>query len=157
MAEVTFLSKVVGAASQGAVGAVVGASLSAVTEPVVNKILVERKPINQAMQEHTLEKIISFFQTTFGTNFIKFPFFEVVNMVMNTVSVPASVRGTITGVVFTSATLPITNYRFRKSMNLPIGGLGGLYQAYGPTVARDVVMASQEIQCLGGLRHQIQK
>merc|ERR1712107_237479 len=54
-------------------------------------------------------------------------------------TVPASVRGTVTGIIFTSATLPITNYRFRKSMNLPIGGLGGLYQAFLPTVGRDVV------------------
>merc|ERR550532_2979836 len=80
----SFVGKVVGAASQGAVGAFVGATLSSFT-------------------------------------------------------VPASVRGTVTGVIFTSATLPITNYRFKKSMNLPIGGLGGLYQAFLPTVGRDVV------------------
>merc|ERR1719409_254586 len=82
---------------------------------------------------------MKFFSTTLPTNFIKFPFFEVVNMIMNTFTVPASLRGTITGIVFTSATLPITNYRFKKSMNLPIGGLDGLYQAYLPTVGRDVL------------------
>jgi len=134
-----FLVKVLGAASQGAVGAFVGASLSAVTEPVVNKVLVERKSVGQALQEHDVEKIMKFFSTTLPTNFIKFPFFEVVNMIMNTFTVPASLRGTVTGLVFTSATLPITNYRFKKSMNLPIGGLDGLYQAYLPTVGRDVV------------------
>lgn len=134
-----FMVKVVGAASQGAVGAFVGATLSAVTEPVVNKVLVERKALPQALREHTLDAIQRFFSTTITTNFIKFPFFEVVNMLMNTVDLPASVRGTVTGIVFTSATLPITNFRFKKSMNLPVGGLGGLYQAYLPTVGRDIL------------------
>jgi hypothetical protein len=135
----TFAVKVLAAASQGAVGAFVGASLSAVTEPVVNKVLVERKPLGVALKEHDLEKIKKFFQTTIPTNFIKFPFFEVVNMIMNSFSVPASVRGTVTGAVFTSATLPITNYRFKKSMNLPIDNLASLYQAFLPTVGRDIV------------------
>jgi hypothetical protein len=134
-----FMSKIIGAASQGAVGAFVGASLSAVTEPVVNEVLVKRKPVMVAISEHSLEKIIKFFQTTVSTNFIKFPFFEVVNMIMNSFSVPATVRGTVTGMVFTTATLPITNYRFRKSMGWPIGGAGDLYQAYLPTVGRDVI------------------
>eukprot|EP00421_Protoceratium_reticulatum_P060608 CAMPEP_0168492006 /NCGR_PEP_ID=MMETSP0228-20121227/69987_1 /TAXON_ID=133427 /ORGANISM="Protoceratium reticulatum, Strain CCCM 535 (=CCMP 1889)" /LENGTH=51 /DNA_ID=CAMNT_0008508757 /DNA_START=1 /DNA_END=152 /DNA_ORIENTATION=- len=43
-----FVGRVLGAASQGAVGAVVAASLSAVTEPVVNNILVNRVPVLQA-------------------------------------------------------------------------------------------------------------
>mmetsp|Transcript_57774 Transcript_57774/g.137538 ORF Transcript_57774/g.137538 Transcript_57774/m.137538 type:complete len:290 (-) Transcript_57774:56-925(-) len=135
----TFIIKIVGAASQGAVGAMVGASLSAVTEPVVNKILVERKPVAVALKEHTLDKIMKFFATTVPTNFIKFPFFEVVNVIMSSVDVPASIKGTVTGIVFTSATLPITNYRFKKSMNQPIDGIQTLYQAYLPTVGRDVV------------------
>lgn len=135
----TFVVKVVGAASQGAVGAFVGAVLSAVTEPVVNKVLVERKPLPLALREHNIDAIQRFFSTTITTNFIKFPFFEVVNMIINTVELPASVRGTVTGVVFTSATLPITNFRFKKSMNIPVGGIGGLYQAYVPTVGRDVL------------------
>jgi hypothetical protein len=136
-----FAAKVIGAASQGAVGAFVGASLSAVTEPVVNAVLVKRKPVKEAISEHTWEKIQEFFKTTAATNFIKFPFFEVVNMIMNTFAVPASVRGTVTGIVFTSATLPITNYRFKKSMTppLPVNNVLELYQAYLPTVARDVV------------------
>lgn len=131
--------KVLGAASQGAVASFVGAALSAVTEPIVNKILVERKPVAQAIEEHNVQKIMSFFQTTVSTNFIKFPFFEIVNMIVNSFEIPASVRGTATGMIFTSATLPITNYRFKKSMNLPMGGVQGLYQAYLPTVGRDVI------------------
>jgi|Transcript_62991 hypothetical protein len=134
-----FMSKVIGAASQGAVGAFVGASLSAVTEPVVNEVLVKRKPVMIAISEHSWEKIVKFFQTTVSTNFIKFPFFEVVNLIMNSFDVPATLRGTVTGMVFTTATLPITNYRFRKSMGWAIGGAGDLYQAYLPTVGRDVM------------------
>eukprot|EP00929_Paragymnodinium_shiwhaense_P040781 TRINITY_DN2123_c0_g1_i1.p1 TRINITY_DN2123_c0_g1~~TRINITY_DN2123_c0_g1_i1.p1 ORF type:complete len:287 (-),score=67.92 TRINITY_DN2123_c0_g1_i1:309-1169(-) len=147
----SFVDKVVGAASQGAVGALVGATLSAVTEPVVNKVLVERKGIAQALQEHSPEKIIKFFQTTIATNFIKFPFFEVVNMIMNTLNIPAALRGTATGIIFTSATLPITNYRFRQSMNLPMGGLAGLYQAYLPTVGRDVIYGIARNTMMGWL------
>jgi len=139
VAEVPFATKVIAAASQGAVGALVGATLSAVTEPVVNKVLVERKALSVAISEHTIEKIKKFFSTTIMTNFVKFPFFEIVNQIMNTLSLPAAVRGTVTGIIFTSVTLPITNYRFRQSMNLPIENFSVLYQAYLPTVARDVV------------------
>jgi hypothetical protein len=135
----SFVTKVIGAASQGAVGAVVGASLSSVSEPVVNKVLVERKSVSQAIQEHDFEKIKRFFNTAISTNFIKFPFFEVVNMIMANVKVAPEIRGTVTGVVFTTATLPLTNYRFRKSMGLPIQGVSTLYQAYLPTVLRDVI------------------
>merc|ERR1719424_2714184 len=58
---------------------------------------------------------------------------------MNSFTVPASLRGAVTGMVFTSATLPITNYRFKKSMNLPIGSGLDLYQAFLPTVGRDIM------------------
>lgn len=57
---------------------------------------------------------------------------------MSTVDVPAAARGAVTGAVFTTATLPITNYRFCKSMGIPVD-FGGLYKAYLPTVLRDVV------------------
>jgi hypothetical protein len=40
MSEQDFVGRVIGAASQGAVGAVVAAWLSAVTEPLVNNLLV---------------------------------------------------------------------------------------------------------------------
>merc|ERR1719197_515805 len=105
MADQTFVGKIIGAASQGAVGAVVGATLSAVTEPVVNEVLVKRKPVMIAISEHSLEKIMKFFSTTISTNFIKFPFFEVVNMIMNSFTVPAAVRDEVADLVCTSATL----------------------------------------------------
>lgn len=133
-----FASRVIGAATQGAVGAVVAATLSAVTEPVVNRVLVNRMPLGQALKEMDPNKVFDFMKTTMATNFIKFPFFEATNVIMSGVDLPPSVRGSVTGFVFCTTTLPITNYRFRKSMNLPIA-LGDLYQAYAATVLRDVL------------------
>ncbi|CAD7938041.1 unnamed protein product [Amoebophrya sp. A25] len=136
--DVGVLSRVVAAAGQGAVGAVVGAILSALSEPIVNRVLVKRIPLQQAMEEVSFEVIAKFFQTTLPTNFVKFPFFEAVNVIMSMVDVSPALRGTVTGAVFTTATLPITNYRYRKSMGLPIE-LSSLYQAYLPTVLRDIM------------------
>jgi len=133
-----FVGRVVGAASQGAVGAVVAASLSAVTEPIVNSILVKRVPLSEAVKELDPERVKRFLQTTLATNFIKFPFFEATNVVMQGVELPPTARGALLGTVFCTTTLPITNYRFRKSMDLPITP-GDLYQAYLPTVLRDIL------------------
>lgn len=133
-----FATKVLGAASQGAVGAVVAASLSAVTEPIVNKILVNRIPLVQAIKEMEAKKILDYIKVTMATNFIKFPFFEATNVIMGSIDIPPAARGTVLGAVFCTTTLPITNYRFRKSMNMPID-LGSLYQAYLPTVLRDIL------------------
>merc|ERR1719442_276938 len=49
-----------------------------------------------------------------------------------------SIRGIVNGFLFCSIMLPVTNYRFRKSMNWEINP-AALYQAYIPTVARDIV------------------
>jgi len=133
-----FVERVVGAASQGAVGAVVAANLSAVTEPVVNAMLVKRVPISEAVQEVSAERVYKYLQTTLATNFIKFPFFEVTNMLVGGVDLPPTLKGALTGTVFCTTTLPITNYRFRKSMEMPITA-SNLYQAYLPTVLRDIL------------------
>jgi len=133
-----FVGRVVGAASQGAVGAFVAASLSAVTEPIVNSILVKRVPLSEAVKELDPERVKRFLQTTLATNFIKFPFFEATNVIMQGVELPPTARGAVLGTVFCTTTLPITNYRFRKSMDLPITP-GDLYQAYLPTVLRDIL------------------
>merc|ERR1719335_2046996 len=138
MASKSFVDRVIGAASQGAVGAVVAAALSSVTEPVVNRVLVKRVPLQEAIAEMDAEQIAKFFQTVLPTNFIKFPFFEAINVILSGISIPPSIRGTVTGAVFCTATLPITNYRFRKSMNYPVNPKD-LYQAYLPTVLRDII------------------
>mmetsp|Transcript_39837 Transcript_39837/g.71626 ORF Transcript_39837/g.71626 Transcript_39837/m.71626 type:complete len:290 (+) Transcript_39837:83-952(+) len=133
-----FVGKVVGAASQGAVGALVAANLSAVTEPVVNAMLVKRVPLSEALKELSIERIQKYLQTTLATNFIKFPFFEVTNMLVGGIELPPTAKGALTGTVFCTTTLPITNYRFRKSMDLPITA-SNLYQAYPATVLRDIL------------------
>jgi len=138
MADKDFAGRVIGAASQGAVGAVVAASLSAVTEPIVNSILVKRVPLSEAVKELDPDRVKRFLQTTLATNFIKFPFFEATNVIMQGVELPPTARGALLGTVFCTTTLPITNYRFRKSMDLPITP-GDLYQAYLPTVLRDIL------------------
>jgi len=134
----SFVEKVVGAASQGAVGAVVAANLSAVTEPVVNAMLVKRATLSEALKEVSAERIYKYLQTTLATNFIKFPFFEVTNLLVGGIDLPPTLKGALTGTVFCTTTLPITNYRFRKSMDLPITA-SNLYQAYLPTVFRDIL------------------
>ena len=55
----------------------VAATLSAFTEPVVNRILVKRVSVAQSIRELDLKKSRAFFKTTLSTNFLKFPFFEV--------------------------------------------------------------------------------
>ena len=121
-----------------ALHAVVAASLSAVTEPLVNNMLVRRVSLMEAVKALDPEMIKKFLQTTLATNFIKIPFFEAANIIMQGVDLPPTARGAALGSVFCTITLPITNYRFRKSMNLPVTP-GNLYQAYGPTVLRDII------------------
>jgi hypothetical protein len=136
---VDFGTRVITAATTGLVGAVVGASLSSVTEPLVNKILVERITVSEALKFLTIERIITFFQTAVGINIIKFPFFEVTNVLMSQVEgLSPQAHGAATGAVFCTVTLPLTNFRYRRSMNLPIE-ISALYQAYLPTVLRDIV------------------
>eukprot|EP00406_Dinophysis_acuminata_P030493 CAMPEP_0179377110 /NCGR_PEP_ID=MMETSP0797-20121207/88665_1 /TAXON_ID=47934 /ORGANISM="Dinophysis acuminata, Strain DAEP01" /LENGTH=284 /DNA_ID=CAMNT_0021093169 /DNA_START=28 /DNA_END=882 /DNA_ORIENTATION=+ len=133
-----FVGRVIGAASQGAVGAFVAANLSAVTEPVVNNILVNRVPLAVAIGDLKMEKVKAFLKTTLATNFIKFPFFEATNVIMQNFELPATTRGIVTGAIFCTTTLPITNYRFRKSMGKSVSP-GDLYQAYLPSVLRDIL------------------
>mmetsp|Transcript_20346 Transcript_20346/g.33555 ORF Transcript_20346/g.33555 Transcript_20346/m.33555 type:complete len:293 (-) Transcript_20346:711-1589(-) len=136
--DVNFVGRVVGAASQGAAGALVAACLSSVTEPIVNRVLVNRMSLTEAIAEVDLETVSKFFNTTITTNFIKFPFFEVVNMLLANVELPASGKGAVLGAIFTTATLPITNYRYCKSVGVPVD-FDALYKAYLPTVLRDIV------------------
>lgn len=132
------MERVVGAAAQGAAGAIVGASLSSVTEPIVNRVLVKRQTLSEAVKEVDFGMVKKFFETTIMTNLIKFPFFEVVTMIMSGTTLSGTTRGVVTGAVFTTATLPITNYRYCKSMGLPVDP-ASLYKAYLPTVLRDMV------------------
>merc|ERR1719277_613479 len=57
---------------------------------------------------------------------------------MSGVELNPTLRGALTGTVFCTTTLPITNYRFRKAMGWEITA-ANLYQAYLPTVLRDIL------------------
>eukprot|EP00441_Pelagodinium_beii_P030994 CAMPEP_0197708778 /NCGR_PEP_ID=MMETSP1338-20131121/128123_1 /TAXON_ID=43686 ORGANISM="Pelagodinium beii, Strain RCC1491" /NCGR_SAMPLE_ID=MMETSP1338 /ASSEMBLY_ACC=CAM_ASM_000754 /LENGTH=327 /DNA_ID=CAMNT_0043292709 /DNA_START=64 /DNA_END=1048 /DNA_ORIENTATION=- len=154
-----FLTKVFAAAAQGATAAIVAAILSAVCEPLVNRLLVKRMTVAQAWQEITFKLVsnfflhdlpyqhaevitfkarVNFFLTTFPTNMLKFPVFEIINMALTFTSLTGSVRGIVNGFLFCSIMLPVTNYRFRKSMGWEIKA-SLLYQAYVPTVTRDII------------------
>jgi len=137
-AESGFFTKVAGAAAQGATAALVAAALSACTEPLVNRLLVKRQTFSQAWQESSFQATAKFFLTTFPTNMLKFPVFEVINIALGFTGLEGSMRGVVNGWLFCTIMLPVTNYRFRKSMNWEIKP-ALLYQAYIPTVARDMV------------------
>jgi len=147
--EAGFLTKVVGAAAQGAVAAAVAAILSACTEPLVNRLLVKRMKFGEALGEITFGMIAKFFLTTFPTNMLKFPVFEVINMSLSFTSLSGPLRGIVNGFLFCTIMLPVTNYRFRKSMGWEIKP-ALLYQAYIPTVSRDIVYGWARGIC-GGL------
>jgi len=142
------MGKVVGAAAQGATAAMVAALLSAMTEPLVNRLLVKRMTFAQAYQEVTLSLVANFFLTTFPTNMLKFPVFEVINIMMSFTAMAGSIRGVVTGWLFCTIMLPVTNYRFRKSMGWEIK-MNLLYQAYIPTVTRDIIYGWAR-GCVGG-------
>merc|ERR1712066_810495 len=69
---------------------------------------------------------------------LKFPVFEVINMALSFTTLSGGIRGIVNGWLFCTIMLPVTNYRFRKSMGWEINP-ALLYQAYVPTVARDIV------------------
>merc|ERR1712146_839543 len=111
--------------------------------------LVKRMTFSAAYNEITFKLVSNFFLTTFPTNMLKFPVFEVINMALAFTSLSGSVRGIVNGFLFCSIMLPVTNYRFRKSMGWEIKP-ALLYQAYVPTVARDIVYGWSRGLC-GGL------
>lgn len=132
------LSHVGQGVSQGAVGAVVGAGLSAFTEPMINRVLVERISVKESLKRFDVKANIRYFKTCLWTNFIKFPYFEALNSAMYTTSISVGLKGALTGIFFTIGTLPLTNYRFCKSMRMPIDRKA-LFKAFLPTLFRDTL------------------
>eukprot|EP00931_Biecheleriopsis_adriatica_P104710 TRINITY_DN79349_c0_g1_i1.p1 TRINITY_DN79349_c0_g1~~TRINITY_DN79349_c0_g1_i1.p1 ORF type:complete len:421 (+),score=98.90 TRINITY_DN79349_c0_g1_i1:53-1264(+) len=138
-------AKVLQAMSAGLVASVVSAMLAAVTEPIMNRVLVKRMSIKDAMGEMSPALVLSFFTTTISTNLLKFPLFEAVSMFLSLLpEISNLVRGLVVGFIFTTATLPITNFRYRMSIQTPVAEAlkpALLYQAYPATVIRDMVYA----------------
>jgi hypothetical protein len=143
-------SRVLNAMGAGAVASVIQAALSAVGEPIVNRVLVKRMKIMEAVRDVSARQMLEFFKTTLATNFLKFPFFEAINAFCSCFPFSGVARGIFTGFIFTSATLPVTNYRYRKSMDLPVNW-GNIYEAYPPTVIRDIVYGIARNYCTVGL------
>jgi len=147
---VSIASKVINAMGAGAVASVIQAALSAVGEPIVNRVLVKRMKVMEAINDVSAAQMLNFFKTTLATNFLKFPFFEAINAFCAAFPVSATYRGIFTGFVFTTATLPVTNYRYRKSMDLEVNW-GNIYEAYPPTVIRDIVYGIARNYCTIGV------
>merc|ERR1712129_149659 len=135
---ISVMTRVIHAMGAGAVASIIQAALSAVGEPIVNRVLVRRMRVMEAVRDVSPMMMLRFFKTTLTTNFLKFPLFEAINTFLGCFALPGSVRGFLTGMVFTSVTLPVTNFRYRKSMDLPVDW-GNIYEAYTPTVIRDIV------------------
>merc|ERR1712107_144295 len=91
-----------------------------------------------AINDVSPKLMLNYLKTTLTTNFLKFPFFEAINAFCAALPLNPSIRGIFTGFVFTTATLPVTNFRYRKSMELPVNW-SNIYEAYFPTVIRDIV------------------
>jgi len=138
--------KVINAMGAGAVASVIQAALSAVGEPIVNRVLVKRMKIMDAINDVSAAQMLNFFKTTLATNFLKFPFFEAINAFCAAFPISPTYRGIFTGFVFTTATLPVTNYRYRKSMDLEVNW-ANIYEAYPPTVIRDIVYGIARNYC----------
>lgn len=149
-----YISTVLAAATQGAAGAIIGALLASVSDPITNRLLVKRMTLRQAIAEVDGKQCIAYFKTTLPTNFIKFPLFEVLNEVTARLDLPSSLKGVIAGVVFTTATLPLTNYRYCKSVQEEVSFASPkLWKAYLPTVVRDVIYANARNQVAAMLNH----
>jgi hypothetical protein len=129
-----------GAAAQGAVAAVVAAFLSAFTEPVVNRVLRDRIGLMEAIAGVQVANCLKFLPTTISTNMMKFPVFEMLNVMLSFTSLSGGLRGTVNGFLFCTIMLPVTNFRFVKSFD-PNAKITPevLYKAYIPTVSRDIV------------------
>lgn len=123
----------------GALAAVVAALLQAFTEPVLNRVAVKRMTVGAAIREVRLIDILRFFRTVLATNLLKFPFFEAVNDFSTTWSfIPYPLQGIFAAVIYTSAVLPLANYRYIKSLQLKVK-FKKLYQTYFPTLLRDLI------------------
>ncbi|CAE8586231.1 unnamed protein product, partial [Polarella glacialis] len=103
----------------GALGAFVAALLQSVSEPVLNRIAAKRMTLGQAIREVRPGDILRFFRTVLATNLLKFPFFEAVNTVTSSwTPVPIFLRAVAAAFIYTSAMLPLSNYRYMASLQM---------------------------------------
>lgn len=123
----------------GVIAALIAALLATFTEPVLNRIAAKRMTLREAMAEVRMVDMLRFFRTVLATNLLKFPFFEAVNTYMASLtSIPPSLQGVAAACVYTSAVLPLCNYRYLLSLQMKVR-FGMLYKAYWPTLLRDLM------------------
>jgi len=132
------MDKTCGAAVRGATAALMAALLFTFTEPAMNRLLVQRCSMKVAIKSMWTCSSFSFFLTVLTANALKMPFDELIGLALSFVPLTAYLRGLLHGWLHTLFLLPVSNIRFRKSMDLPFDPRL-LYQAYLPTVLRDMV------------------
>jgi len=131
----------------GAVAAVVQAVLSSATEPVINRVLIKRMTVSEAFRDHLKDaNLLQFFGASLSSNLLKKPTFELTVMIAGLLPLgTVATRGFFVALLFTTATLPVTNLKFWMSLQMPVSEamrLNMLYKAYAPTLARDVAYAT---------------
>jgi len=92
-AGVSIFTRVIHAMGAGAVASVIQAALSAVGEPIVNRVLVKRMAVMDAIRDVSPMMMLNFFKTTLTTNFLKFPFFEAINAFLQCFPLSGAIRG----------------------------------------------------------------
>jgi len=139
-AQVAVGPEIFGAAVRGITAALVAAFLAAFAGPVVNRWLVSRSSLSGAVDVST-GVMVSSFRVAVVANMVKYPTFEIINTMVHITFPSERLRGIPSGFLFCTLTLPVTNFRFRKSMNWDIT-MSSLYEAYLPTLVRDIVYSS---------------
>jgi len=135
----------------GAFGALGASLLAAFTEPVLNRVAAQRVTLAEAVAEVRLADVACFFRTVLATNLLKFPFFEAVYTVTSSLTaVPPVLRGMAAAAIYTTAMLPFSNYRYLRSLQRRVG-VDMLYQAYAPTLLRDLAYGVARMQALTAL------
>jgi len=126
------------AVAAGAIAAFVQAALFAITEPIMNRVGVRRTSLREAVKQVDVGMMLRHFQTTLPTSLIKQPLNEGLLAAMRATGWSDGVQGLVLGILYPTLTLPLTNFRMRKSLNESYN-FGDLYAAYFPTLVRDVV------------------
>ena len=82
---------------------------------MVNRILVERITIQQALEDFDIQKAFKFLRTTLPINLFNFPLSETMNETSGTIlkrlQLSKSAKGAIVGVIYTTLTFPLGYYR----------------------------------------------
>ncbi|CAE7691168.1 unnamed protein product, partial [Symbiodinium pilosum] len=128
------------AAAAGAIAAFVQAMLFAVTEPILNRVGVQRKTLREAMRQVDPEMMRKHFKTTLPTSLVKQPLNEGLLAVLRATGWSDGMQGLMLGILYPTLTLPLTNFRLRRSLGQKFK-FTDLYAAYLPTLVRDIVGA----------------